>query len=85
MTKVRFSFTTPEPYCSGDGNNDRVINAEDALNWYKIYNFAEPSDTWSSVYNFMESGVWSGITSTTDQQVIEQNMNTTCQKSYGIY
>ena len=55
------------------------------LNWYKIYNFAESSDIWSSVYNFMESGVWSGITSTTDQQVIEQNMNTTCQKSYGIY
>ena len=79
------SLLVSEPYCPGDGNNDRVVNAEDMLNWYKIYNFAESSDIWSSVYNFMESGVWSGITSTTDQQVIEQNMNTTCQKSYGIY
>jgi len=79
------SLLESEPYCPGDGNNDGVVNGQDFSNWQKIYNYAKSSNIWSSVYNFMTSGVWTGITSTADKQIIEQNMNTTCPKTYSIY
>jgi hypothetical protein len=79
------SLLASEPYCPGDGNNDGVVNAEDLSNWQKIYNYATSSGIWSSVYNFMVSGVWSGVTSTTDKQTIQQNMGTTCPRTYSIY
>ena len=79
------SLLASEPYCPGDGNNDGVVYAEDLTNWQKIYSYATSSSVWSSVYNFMKSGVWSGITSTADKQTIEQNMNTSCPKTYSIY
>ncbi|WP_255561306.1 sulfatase-like hydrolase/transferase [Polynucleobacter sp. Fuers-14] len=79
------SLLISEPYCPGDGNNDGVVNAEDLSNWQKIYSIATSSNIWSSVYNFMVSGVWNGITSTTDEQTIKQNLGNTCPKTYSIY
>jgi hypothetical protein len=79
------SLLVSEPYCPGDGNNDGVVNAQDLSNWQKIYSYATSSNIFSSVYNFMTSGVWTGITSTADKQIIEQNMNTNCPKTYSIY
>lgn len=79
------SLLISEPYCPGDGNNDGVVNAEDLSNWQKIYRYATSSNVWSSVYNFMVSGVWSGVTSTTDEQTIKQNLGNTCPKTYSIY
>lgn len=79
------SLLASEPYCPGDGNNDGVVNAEDLSNWEKIYRFATSSKIWSSVYNFMTNGVWSGVTSTTDEQTIKQNLGKTCPKTYSIY
>lgn len=79
------SLLASEPYCPGDGNNDGVVDAQDLSNWQKIYNYARSSGIWSSVYNFMVSGIWNGVTSTTDQQTIQQNMGTTCPKTYSVY
>lgn len=79
------SMLVSEPYCPGDGNNDGVVNAQDLSNWQKIYRFATSSNIWSSVYNFMVNGVWSGVTSTADEQTIKQNLGVTCPKTYSIY
>ena len=79
------SLLVSEPYCPGDGNNDGIVDAQDLFNWQKIYSYATSSNAWSSVYNFMTSGVWTGITSTADKQIIEQNINNSCPKTYSIY
>lgn len=84
-----------QPYCPGDGNSDGVVDAQDLSNWQKIYNYATSSSIWSSVYNFMTNGVWgasavetgswTGTTSTTDQQVIQQNLGRTCPTTYSVH
>ncbi len=89
------SLLASQPYCPGDGNSDGVVNAQDLSNWQKIYAYANSSNIWSSVYNFMvnavwggstvENGSWTGITSTTDRQLIEQNLGRTCPKTYSVY
>jgi arylsulfatase A-like enzyme len=89
------SLLASQPYCPGDGNSDGVVNAQDLSNWQKIYANITPSKIASSVYNFMvnavwggttvENGSWTGITSTTDRQLIEQNLGRTCPKTYSVY
>lgn len=70
-----------EPDCPGDGNKDGVVNAEDLENWRKYAN------DWglSSVYDFFVAGVLDGLTDNTDETVIQNNLNTTCPPSYGVY
>jgi len=70
-----------EPDCPGDGNKDGVVDAEDLENWRRIAN------GWglSSVYDFVVGGVLDGVTDNTDEGVIQDNLNTPCQRSYGVY
>lgn len=70
-----------EPDCPGDGNKDGVVNAQDLENWRKFAN------GWglSSVYDFFVGGVLDGKTDNTDETIIQNNLNTNCPASYGVY
>lgn len=77
LTKILAS----EPDCPGDGNKDGVVNAEDLINWRRI------AHDWglSSMYDMVVGGVRDGLTDNQDEAVIQNNLNKTCERSYGIY
>jgi len=70
-----------EPDCPGDGNKDGFVNAEDLENWRRVAN------GWglSSVYDFVVGGVLDGLTNNTDEGIIQNSLNTTCPRAYGVY
>ncbi|MVW79104.1 sulfatase family protein [Bordetella sp. 02P26C-1] len=70
-----------EPACPGDGNRDGVVNAQDLENWRKI------AQNWglSSVYDFFVNGMLDGLTNHVDETIVQNNLNTTCPPSYGVY
>lgn len=74
------SLLASEPACPGDGNKDGLVNAEDLANWRRI------ATNWglSSVYDFLVNNVFDGLTNSTDEQVIQQNMGKTCAKTYSV-
>lgn len=69
------------PDCPGDGNMDGVVDAKDLSNWRRIAN------EWgsSSVYDFVTDAPRDGETNHLDEQVILNNLNTTCDRTYSIY
>ncbi|NYT70654.1 sulfatase-like hydrolase/transferase [Pusillimonas noertemannii] len=69
------------PPCPGDGNIDGVVNAQDLANWGKI------ALSWgkSSVYDFPTPEYRDGLTDNKDEQVIQSNLNKTCDRTYSIY
>lgn len=69
------------PDCPGDGNIDRVVNAEDLNNWRKI------AHDWglSSVYDFLTPKFRDGKTDNLDAAVIQANLGKTCERTYSIY
>jgi hypothetical protein len=70
-----------EPDCPGDGNKDGVIDAKDLDNWRRA------AHQWglSSVYDLVIGGVHDGLTNHLDEAVIQNNLNKTCERSYGVY
>lgn len=88
------SLLASQPYCPGDGNSDGIVDASDLANWENFYSNAASSNIFSSVYNFasnvawdgstVENGTWTGITSTTDKQLIQQNMGRKCPTTYSV-
>ncbi|WP_245153386.1 sulfatase-like hydrolase/transferase [Allopusillimonas ginsengisoli] len=70
-----------EPYCPGDGNKDGVVNAEDLENWRRI------AHDWglSSVYDFYVNDILDGLTNNIDEGIVQNNLNKTCERSYGVY
>ncbi|OWT55628.1 sulfatase-like hydrolase/transferase [Candidimonas nitroreducens] len=69
------------PDCPGDGNIDRVVNAEDLNNWRQI------ARDWglSSVYDFLTPEFRDGKTDTQDAAVIQANLGKTCERTYSVY
>ncbi|NYT78656.1 sulfatase-like hydrolase/transferase [Alcaligenaceae bacterium] len=69
------------PDCPGDGNIDGVVNAEDIDNWARI------ARQWglSSVYDFVVGDARDGKTNNLDESVIQNNLNKTCKRTYGVY
>jgi len=61
------------PVCRGDGNNDRVVNWRDLLNWAV---FAAPDQGESSWYDIDLDG----RTDWTDFQIILDNLGTRCER-----
>lgn len=75
------SVLASNPYCPGDGNIDGVVDAKDVAAWSRI------ASNWglSSVYDFFVSGLLDGKTNATDGGIIQTNLGTVCQSSYGVY
>ncbi|TFL09999.1 arylsulfatase [Pusillimonas caeni] len=69
------------PPCPGDGNIDRVVNAEDLSNWREI------AHDWglSSVYDFLTPEFRDGKTDNKDEAVIQANLGKTCERTYALY
>lgn len=75
------SMLASNPACPGDGNIDRVVNAQDLNNWRKI------AQDWglSSVYDFLTPKYRDGKTDNKDEAVILANLNKTCERTYSLY
>lgn len=75
------SILASEPYCPGDGNMDRVVNAKDVSDWSRI------ATSWglSSVYDFFVNGLLDGKTNSVDGDIIQANLGQVCPPSYGTY
>ncbi len=78
------SILASNPECPGDGNMDGVVNGEDLSNWSRIIR------AWnkSSVYDFVVVAFGpfrNGITDGNDAKVIQDNLGTTCARTYGVY
>lgn len=70
-----------QPACPGDGNIDGMVNGEDLTNWSRI------AREWglSSVYDVVIDGVRDGLTNSADADVIQNNLGTTCKRTYAIH
>ena len=71
-----------QPACPGDGNIDGIVNAQDLSFWATIS--ANPPWGLSSVYDFPVSGIYDGLTNTTDQTIITNNLGN-CPRPTSIY
>lgn len=70
-----------QPACPGDGNIDGTVNGEDLSNYSRI------AREWglSSVYDVVIGGVRDGLTNSADADVIQNNLGTTCKRTYAIH
>lgn len=69
------------PDCPGDGNMDGMVDGKDLADWGRI------AKAWglSSVYDFVVNGVYDGLTNNLDEAVIQNNLGTTCKKTYALH
>ena len=69
------------PECPGDGNMDGVVNAQDLSQWRQF------AHNWglSSVYDFVTGEYRDGYTNHLDEEVIQTNLNKSCERTYSIY
>ena len=67
-----------DPACTGDGNKDGVVDAQDLASVQGLVT------NWgfSSVYDFAGGD---GLTNAADLQVVQQNLGRTCPKTHGVY
>lgn len=78
MSTLQAIFASEVP-CPGDGNLDKIVDAQDLANWAYFRNLANGQSSW---YDFSIDGVYDGLTDDRDLMVIQQNLGTNCLKKH---